>query len=97
MNRWGSAVVIRGCKRCKGPFKAYRTSHEAYCSTGCLAFDYEERRQKRLDAEADTRARNTWTRQQKINNTPLHILYPGMMAVASWAQERRPSYERWAK
>ena len=31
-----------------------------------------------------------------IATTPMHVLYPQMMAVLTWAQEQRPSYKKWA-
>ena len=68
-----------------------------HCTTQCLSWEIEEVRAS-LRTKGQER---TYTlremHQRLLNTTPLHILYPGMMAVATWAQERRPSYARWAK
>ena len=87
----GAPWVIRGCLRCGRAIRRHRTSNDWHCTDQC-------RKWEKLERDRERRAANALAFDERVRQmaiVPLHVLYPGMMAVAAWAQERRPSYETW--
>ena len=92
---WGPRFVVRGCARCGSAFKVERTSPRWYCTTGCLQFIQEERRERINERQRERYNRSIWEHREEIRTTPLHELYPGMLEVCERVQTWRRSYPVW--
>lgn len=91
---WGSANVIKSCRRC-GRAAKVRRDHvgPAYCTEQCRTWDRQEATALRVALQA---TRHESERRDRINGIPLHTLYPGMVATGELVQTWRPSYTQWA-
>ena len=90
--------VVNRCRECGRVFQHRREDRQQTCSTCAPPKSRErygapklrDRASERAQAQARARARDTL-----LARTPLHVLYPAMLAGLARLQEARPSFEAW--
>lgn len=98
--KWGAAFETARCHRChkagRVPVGTRASRQLVFCTEQCREWHEEEIRIGQLDRQNARIAMRKWERVELLRKTPLHVLYPDMLAVLDWAQRQRPSYVRWS-
>lgn len=87
---WQAPWVIVGCYRCDRAVRVRQAvaHYQQFCSDYC-------RTQHRRETVLVTHHAAIDNRRRLLGVTPLHELYPGMVAVFDVVQRWRPSYAAW--
>lgn len=90
------------CWRCGGTVRLTPDDkavgrRKVFCTEQCEEWQREEDEQHRSLHEAVRRWNRIQRRDRLLRENSLHVIYPQMMAVLTWAQGQRPSYVRWLR
>jgi hypothetical protein len=79
---------IKSCARCGAAFRQRRGQNARYCTSQCMRWADRERERDRHELAKSRR-------MTELATTPLHVMYPGMVAVLECVAQQRPSWAAW--